>query len=229
MKNLQKAGGVAALYMAAAYVAGMVFFLLVLNYTAVVEPAQKLASLVNNQAGMYVMTLVDYVIFGVFLVVLALALHERLKKGAPAIMQIATALGLIWAGMLIASGMVFNVGMTTVVELYGEDPLQAASIWLAVDSVAQGLSGNGEVLGGLWTLLVSWVALRTGGLPKGLNYLGLLVGAVGIVSAVPALEDLMAVFGLGQIVWFVWLGIVMLRKSPGVVEKPAAFASSPAS
>jgi hypothetical protein len=69
-------------------------------------------------------------------------------------------------------------------------------------------------LGGLWTLLVSLAALRTGGFPKILNILGMLVGAVGIISLIPGLADLGGVFGLGQIVWFVWLGIVMLRWSP---------------
>ena len=48
MKNLQKLGGIAALAMAAAYIAGMVFFLLVLGYTSVVDPAQKVASLLES-------------------------------------------------------------------------------------------------------------------------------------------------------------------------------------
>ena len=41
----------------------------------------------------------------------------------------------------------------------------------------------------LLTLLVSLAALRAGGLPKGLNILGLLVGAVGIISIVPGLTE----------------------------------------
>ena len=44
--------------------------------------------------------------------------------------------------------------------------------------------------------------------------LGVVIGVAGLISAVPALEMLALVFGLGQIVWFVWLGIVMLRTSP---------------
>lgn len=39
-------------------------------------------------------------------------------------------------------------------------------------------------------------------------------GAAGVLSVVPALEDLAYVFGLLQIVWFVWLGVVMLRTIP---------------
>jgi prepilin signal peptidase PulO-like enzyme (type II secretory pathway) len=72
-------------------------------------------------------------------------------------------------------------------------------------------SGQGELLGGLWVLLVSVAALRTGGLPKALNWLGILIGFAGIVSVVPPLLDAAYVFGLLQIVWLIWMGIVMLR------------------
>jgi len=88
--------------------------------------------------------------------------------------------------------------------------------WQGIESVANGLgNANGEILGGLWVLLVSLAALRAGGLPKGLNILGLLVGAVGIISLIPGLtEGMVGIFGLGQIIWFVWLGIVLLRNNP---------------
>jgi hypothetical protein len=41
---------------------------------------------------------------------------------------------------------------------------------------------------------------------------------VGIISIIPGLTDLVGVFGLGQIIWFVWLGIVLLRSN----SSPAA-------
>ena len=205
-------GGVAALYEATAYLMGFVFYVFVVNYSGVVEPAQKVALLVDNQVSLYLLTLFVYVVFGVFLVVLALALFERLKTGSPAMMQIATAFGLIWAGVVIASGMIFNIGMVSVIDLYGKNPVQAATVWLAIDSVFEGIGGGNEILGSLWILLVSWAALRTRELPRALNYIGVVIGVAGILSVAPALSDLGgAIFGLGQIVWFVWLGIVMLR------------------
>jgi hypothetical protein len=215
MKNLQKMGGIAALYLAVVYLTGIVLFLFVLSYPSIVEPAQKVALLVDKQMVIYITNLLIYVIFGVFLVVLALALYERLNTASPAIIRTATVIGFIWAGVLIASGMVSNAGIAPVVALYGKDPAQAALAWLAIESVANGLScANGEILGGLLTLLASWAALQVSGLPKGLNYLGILVGVVGIISIVPGLNDLVGVFGMSQTLWFVWLGLVMLRSSP---------------
>ena len=80
-------------------------------------------------------------------------------------------MGLIWAVVLVASGMIFNAGMTAVVGLHGTDPAQAVAVWQAIEPVAQGLGGSGgELLDGLWVLLVSVAALRTGGLSKVLNW-----------------------------------------------------------
>ena len=215
MKTLQKFGGFAALYLAVAYLIGMVLFLVVLDYLSMTDPAQKVALLVDKQMVIFSTNLLMYVFFGVFLIVLSLVLYDRLKSGAPAIMQVATAIGIIWAGSLIASGMVSNAGIAPVVALYAKDPAQAALTWQGIESVASGLgNGNGEILGGLLTLLVSLAALRAGGLPKGLNILGLLVGAVGIISIFPGLTDLTGGFGLSQIIWFVWLGIVLLHSNP---------------
>src|SRR5512143_2702907 len=214
MKTLQKSGGFAALYMAAAYLVGMVIFLAVLDYLSITDPVQKVALNVEKQMVIFSTNLLMYVFFGFALIVLSLALYDRLKSSAPAIMQVATAIGIIWAGSLIASGMVANAGLTTIVPLYAKDPAQTALIWQGIESVADGLgNANGEILGGPLTLLVSLAALRTGGLPKGLNILGLLVGAVGIITIIPALNALTGIFGLGQIIWLVWLGIVLLRIS----------------
>jgi hypothetical protein len=213
MKNLQKFGGFAALYLAVAYLIGMVLFLAVLDYPSITDPAQKVSLLVEKQMVVFSTNLLMYVFFGVVLIVLSLALYDRLKSGAPAIMQVATVVGIIWAGSLIASGMVANAAIAPVVALYAKDPAQAALTWQGIETVANGLgNANGEILGGLWALLVSLVALRAGGLPKGLTILGLLVGAAGIISLIPGLTDLMiGIFGLSQIIWYVWLGIVVLR------------------
>ena len=201
--------------LAISHLIGLVIFIVVLDYLNITDPAQKFALNIEKQVIIFSTNLLMYVFFGVFLIVLALALYDRLKSGAPALMQVATAIGIIWAGSLIASGMAANAGLATIVALYAKDPTQAALTFQAIESITNGLgNANGEILGGPLTLLVSLAALRTGGLPKGLNILGVLVGAVGIITIIPTLNALVAVFGLGQIIWFIWLGIVLLRNNP---------------
>ena len=221
MKTLQKFGALAALYLAVAYLSGMVIFIAVLDYPSLTNPAQKVALLVEMPMVIFATNLLMYVFFGVVLIVLALALHDRLQAGAPALMQVATALGIIWAGALIASGMVANAGIAPVVALYATDPTQAALTWQSIEIVASGLgNGNGEILGGLWTLLLSVAALRAGALPKGMNLLGLAAGAVGILSLIPGLTDMLTgIFGLSQLIWYVGLGIVLRRSNRGAAVR----------
>ncbi len=216
MKNLQKMGGFAALYLAAAYLVGMIGFLTVVNVSGVADPVQQVALMADNLAFLFIMYLIVYVVWGIFMVVLALALYERLKANSPAIMQTATVFGIFWGCVILVSGMIQNVGMQTVVDLYGKDPAQAGTVWLTINSVLGGLAGSNEAIGGIWILLLSWAALRKGEVSRVLNYLGVVVGVAGIISIVPALVVIfVAIFALGQIVWFIWLGIVMLRSNPG--------------
>jgi hypothetical protein len=218
----QRVGGLAALYLAAAYLTAMPYFLLLVNYPSAVDPAEKVALLAANHGSMRIMYLATYVVFGIVLALLALALYARLKDEAPVLTQAATVVGLIWGFLLVASGMIFNAGVAVVVTLHGISPAQAASVWQAIEPVAQGLGGSGgELLGGLWVLLVSVAASRTGGLPMALNRLGVAIGAAGLLSIVPALKELAYGFGLLQIVWFMGLGIVMLRTTAGTADSAA--------
>jgi hypothetical protein len=207
------AGGVAALYLAIAYLAGIAYFLVGIDYPSMVDPLDKVALFAQHLRGLQLAYLAIYVVFGFVLMVLAWALHARLSDAAPSTMRLATGVAIVWAGLLIAGGMVTNVGMEAVVELQAEDPVGSAAVWIAIESVTSGMTGgDGEVLGGLWTLLVSGAAWRSRRLPSFLNVVGAIVGAVGVISLVPGLATLAAVFGLTQLVWFVGLGIVLLRR-----------------
>ena len=213
MKNMQKLGGLAALYLAAAYIATIVIFLFVLDYPNVTDSIQKVALLADQTAVMQLSNLLSYVVFGFALVALLMALHESLKDRSPLLVRFTVATGIIWAGSLIASGMVSNAGMAPVLALYQTDPAQAAIMWSMIESVANGLGGaNGEILGGVMTLLVSIAVLRTSEYSKWAGWLGALVGALGIASIIPMLSNLCVLFGLTQVIWFVWMGILLLRQ-----------------
>ncbi len=213
MHQLQKAGGIAALFEAVAYVIGFAVSFTVLSPGdgAVLSQSDKLAFLLGKQHIVQGLNVLIYVLFGAMLVVLACALHARLATKSPALLPVATSFALIWAGLVIASGMIANVGLEFVAPLFARDPQQAATVWLAIATVQNGVGGGVELVGGLWVLLISYAAWQSGALPRGLNGLGMLVGAAGVVTLVPGLSDVGAVFGLGQILWFIWLGVVLLR------------------
>ncbi len=216
MKSLQKFGGIAALYMALAHMTGIIIFIVILDYINITDIAQKVAVNIQNQTIVFLTNLLMYVFFGFFLTVFCLALYNRLKAGAPALIQVATVIGIIWAGSLIASGMVANAALTAVVAINATDPTQAALTWQGIEPVIDGLgNANGEILGGLMTLLISIAALRARAFSKGLNILGLVTGSLGVISLIPMLTGtLTPIFGLTQIIWFILMGVVLLRSNP---------------
>jgi len=216
MNNQQKMGGVAALIHATTYVVGIILGVTLIFPILNADPGQYMAFLTDNQTLMYLWNLISYWGSALTLVVMVLALYERLKSGSPTWMQMATVLGLIWAGLIIGSGNLMLSDLGVLANLYGKDPLQAETVWLALDAVEIGIVSGNELLGSLWVLLLSLVALRTGGLTKALAYLGVLLGIAGILTLVPTwAETMVMIFGPGMIVWSVWVGIVMLRTTPG--------------
>ncbi|MES3020244.1 MAG: DUF4386 family protein [Pseudomonadota bacterium] len=217
--NWQKIGGWAALFEAFAYLAGFAFMLTVLQPAPGTSPAPavQLAHVLGMVGLFKAWHVLIYVMFGAVLVVLVTALHEKLAAGTPPLMTVASAFGLIWAGLVIASGMIANVGLDTVARMHALDPQQATVAWQTLGAVQDGLGGGVELVGGLWIILLSIAALRQKILPRRLNYLGLIIGAAGILTIIPALKDLGALFGLAQIVWFIWLGMYLLttaRRAP---------------
>src|SRR4030066_573271 len=124
MKNLQKMGGIAALYEAAAYIVGMVGFLTVVDVSGVADPVQKVALMADNLAFLYILHLIVYVVWGIFMVVLTLALYERLKAGSPAIVQTATVFGIFWGCVIFIAGMIHNRGLPPGRGFLCKDPLQ---------------------------------------------------------------------------------------------------------
>ena len=213
MNSLQKTGGITAILHSLAYIFGIVMYFAVLSPILSVETSEYLAKFEQYQNLMYGWIFVAYMVSGVCLVFVALALYERVKGGSPTLAQASTVFGLIWAGLIIGSGNLMLHSFIELPKIFAQDPAQAETVLRTLGIVENGLVSGTEFIGGTWAVLVSWVALQTGGLPKALNYFGLFAGAAGVLSIIPPLTEVgTMIFAFGMIVWFIWVGIVMLRK-----------------
>lgn len=221
MTQLQKAGGAAALLDSLTYIIGFAIAFTFILPMEGLEASQKVAFLVENHLLMHLWHLLIYVVNGLGLVVLVLALYERLKAGSPAVALTAAAFGLIWCATVLMSGMLILNDLRLLSTLYPQDPTQAVVLWQTLSAVESGLGGAVELPGGMWILLVSIAALQADELSKPLNYLGLLIGLAGIATTIPGLHEAGSLFGLGFILWFAWAGVLLLRQTP----RPAVYPS----
>lgn len=211
-RTLQTAGGIAALVQAGAYVAAMAMGVTLLFPIFNAPPERYLEFVAGHRALVSLWNFVGYWVAAVPLVVLVLALAERVKGGAPALAQTSTAFGLIWAGLIIASGNVMLHNVRVVSELQAQDPARAVTAWTALKAMETGITSGNELVGSVWILLVSVAAFRTGALPRALCAAGAVLAVVGALTMLPSLSDrLFMAFGPGVIVWSVWIGVVLLR------------------
>ncbi len=212
LKKLQKLGGVCAIGEALIYISAFIVYGGVLVYPD--KDASIIAQwsfLSDNYVLLSVLNLVAYVLFGILLAVLVLAVHQRQKMVAPVLSQLTFVFGILWAGLVIASGMITNIGLNAVVELGATAPEKAMQTWTSVSVVSEGLGGGNELVGGLWVLFLSMLALKHRLFSKPLNLLGIVVGIAGIATVYP-LDVFTEIFGISQIVWFLWMGIFMIRR-----------------
>jgi hypothetical protein len=216
MKTLQKLGGISALVCAGTYILALALLTTILTPMAdgSLPFDQFIAFFLPHQTLIFIWHFSMYLVNGTFLVILTLALYQRLHTGAPALALTAACFGLLWAGLVFVSGFITLYGWEVIGRLSSTDPAQASMLRLVVDTITIGIDHSDRFLGCLWVLLTSWVALRTGQLSRPLNFLGLAIGIAGIVSSVaPALNALGYAFGVGVIVWWIWLGVILLRNS----------------
>ena len=208
-----RAGAVGALTAAATFVFGIALFVTALSdYTeGDPTPGESVEFLVGHQTTLFAWYVVIFLVFGVAIIPLARALHRRLADVSPNLADIGAVFAYIWAGLMFATGMISNIGITAVVDLDETDPAAAEALWSSIDTITDGLGGGNELVGGLWILLVSLAAWGTGRLPTGLNVLGIVSAVAALITLVPGLSDVGMVFGLGSIAWFAWTGIVLLR------------------
>lgn len=206
-----RAGATGALTAAATFVFGIALFVTSLSDYIDATAAESVEFLVSHQSTLFAWYLVIFLVFGVAIIPLARALHRRLADVSPQLADLGAVFAYIWAGLMFATGMISNVGITAVADLDETDPEAAEALWSSIDTVTDGLGGGNELVGGMWILLVSLAAWGSGRLPTGLNVLGIVSAAAGLITLVPGLSDVGMIFGLGSIAWFAWTGMVLLR------------------
>lgn len=221
MNHLQKLGGWGAWVHALAYIVSLILGGILMFPLLGRGPAAYVAFVAGNQGLVYLWNLVAYWGSALTLVVMVLALYERLKLSASGGAQLATVFGLIWAALIIGSGNLMLRDVGVIAELYAQDPAQAASTWAVLEAVENGFVSGNEVVGSLWVLLLSFTAWQAGGLPKSVSLFGMGISLAGLLTILPPLaEPLSLFFGVGMILWSVGIGVALLR-APSPINRRA--------
>ena len=215
--SFHKFGGLSALICAATYLFGFAFLLTFLaptGYgTTAIDAGAVVSFIAAWPAGLILFNSVIYILNALALVALVVALAARLSPSAPGWAAVTRGLGLIWAALVLGAGMIGNVAAEQAARLAAGATEAAADLWLTLHAVELGLGGGNEIAGGVWIAAVSFAALQVGVFGRITAGIGLLAGAGGLLTLIPALGDVAgAIFGLGAIAWFIAAGVTLLRR-----------------
>ncbi len=221
MNTYQKAGGLAALAHAFAYLAGIVMAVLWIFPVLERNPLGYFEFIKNNVFLMNSWILICYWGSAISVVVLALALYHLLKSRSSFLVEIGTVFGIIWAGLIIASANLMLNDFRVVADLYVKDPALTSTAWTILEAVEIGITSGNELIGSIWVMLLSIAVLRDGGLPRFMAISGICLAVIGSLTLVPALSQIPAIqfaFGLGMVIWSIALGIALLYGKPAAIE-----------
>src|SRR4051812_2703278 len=156
---------------------------------------------------------IDAIYVGIALVflLLTLALHDRLRSGAPAMMQISAAAGLLASGLFLIYAMINIIGNPIAVSMYQHDTVAGGIVYVTLRATANAIDAGALFAAGWALLLAGWSGRATKGLPSVLGYLMIGAGLAMIVSFVLLPVGLLGV--LLAPLWSIWLGITLLRGS----------------
>ena len=214
-KTLSRFGGLAAIAMALCYLAVAVIFFGLLSMPQGLDIAGKVSFLQQHHLLVAAGYGIGYLLFGVLLAILLQALQQVFASSHSALFSLAERFGNVWLVLMMASGMVALIGLQMVFRLMETDPQQALALYNTRNLLTEALGGGIELVGGLWVLLLSISGLKQQLMAKALHLLGLVVGSLGILTVLHTVPYLKDAFGITQLIWFIWLGISLLRDGAG--------------
>lgn len=201
MTFFKKLAATSAVYGGLSYIGGIFVYLQLLQYDSATSANEQLTIISENSVLVHFTTLHIYVIFSFGIIVLATYLHLRLKDQQPILGLLGLISGVIWATILIASGFI-SMGVTTLL-MNGTAASELVSTWQAIDIVSNALGGGNELMGGVFTGLLSLAMYKARFSGVATSILGTLVLVGGTISALPYLTDIgIGIFVISQILWF---------------------------
>ena len=214
MRSIQKIGAIGA-FLQVIYFLVMVLFVTTIlpshgfpaTSDAYHNPAEALAF--ASQSPLRALDELRDVIWGIGLILTALAFFERWHSRSVYITHLMFTFAIIGTTLLFASGIAGFTSISELAKLYAQNPTDAGPAYLAVTLMAGGMRSTAIIVFGGWVLLTSSLALKRGELPELLNYIGLVVGIASIGALViPGATYVIIILGL---VWLMWLGVALWR------------------
>ena len=153
-------------------------------------------------------------LFGLSLLVLVNGINKLISRRQTLTYYLSMMFGFVWGCYAIICGLIAILSIEYLLMLPTQEQ---SSVWFALYSIQIGLGDGVEWVGGCWLFTLSLHSLRHKLSQPAIHYYGLLVGLMGCVTLIPAFREAGALFGLGQIVWFAFVGARLFERTSNLI------------
>ena len=200
MSRMQRVGGIAAAVNAFVGVATLLVALLLIGPAVLADRTRFIALALNNPTPIIIQDFLKFVAAAATLM-LIVVFFDRLRTTRPLIISFASLFGVLAVLCLLANAI---LSFLAVSKAQAGDP-SGAQLNTIIGLLAMAIGTTN----GMWYLLVHWVALKSGKLPKNLSLLGIVIGALSLVPIL-GLVGLILI-----IVWSLCLCRFLLQEQSG--------------
>ncbi|MBU2864696.1 DUF4386 family protein [Reinekea forsetii] len=211
-RNLKPLAGAAFIAMALCYITLFAIYGAVLSTPADATTPGKIAYLIANQGLFNFTHILGYVLFSCLLCFCVYVIGNLYQQVSQPAIAIATLFGYFWVVVLLCTGMIGITSSELIATLNASNPAAAEAIYYARILLVESLGGGIEFIGGVWMLILGIVSWRHGLFTKVLSVFTLVKAATGILTLFCADSILRDLFGITGIIWFMWMGVVLIKK-----------------
>jgi len=222
MDRVQQNGGTAGLVAGVLLVIGFALY-----YSLgpdLMDPVKSLQVFVQKP-GLATLTTIVFFATVALAILFSAGLMNRLREPAPTRAVAQLYFAIIGLSALILDGIIRWVGSGTLSA--ASDQVAAGHAWLALTTVASGVTAFGNAFTGASLLLAGWAVATTGALPAFLGWVAIIAGVFTWAAVFAPTNQLVLLVGfLLPAVWLIWGGAALRRAAMMPMSRPSPMATS---
>lgn len=207
-KKYQSAG-FASLGCAACFVVGFIMIFWI-EPGVNLDPSLRLNFILNNGVFFQIWYFIIFVVFGACLLILIKGLSQWIGTQETISHNLSVLTGFIWSAYALCCGLVAILSIQYLLHLPSS---QQSSNWYVIYAIQIGLGDGAEWVGGIWLVVLSFRLFRYKKGAVSFRVVSLLIGVTGCLAIFPNYAFAGAIFGMSQIIWFIWLSFLLFAES----------------
>ncbi|WP_460314118.1 hypothetical protein [Aliiglaciecola aliphaticivorans] len=179
-------------------------------------PSQRLQVFTEHPMLMQFWYFIVYIVFAVAILLLSMQITARGTLEHSKMHKLTMLVSYIWSSYIFASGLIAILSIEFLFNAWLPAKGEISEIWQDIYAIQMGLGEGVEWVGGIWMLVMTLTLIEQRRFSRVIHGLGYITAAFGLLTLIPSLSLVGALFGALQVVWFVCLSLLLFKQNQPV-------------